>query len=150
MFKNLSIKILFILSFLTVAILLFYKTFSIDKSDNKEIELKVNSQEIKVPLGTTYEDLKDNIDDEVNDYYSDDYTFSNGEDVVVDKKDTSKISINSASKEELMTLPGIGEKTALKIIEYRKVQTFKTIEDIKNVKGIGDKKYEKIKDLIVI
>lgn len=150
MFKNLSIKILFILAFLTVTILLFYKAFSIDKSDNKEIGLKVNGQEIKVPLGTTYEDLKDNIDDEVNDYYSDDYTFSNGEDFVVDKKDTSKISINSATKEELMTLPGIGEKTALKIIEYRKVQAFKSIEDIKNVKGIGDKKYEKIKDLIVI
>lgn len=150
MFKNLSIKILFILAFLTVTILLFYKAFSIDKSDNKEIGLKVNGQEIKVPLGTTYEDLKDNIDDEVNDYYSDDYTFSNGEDFVVNKKDTSKISINSASKEELMTLPGIGEKTALKIIEYRKVQAFKSIEDIKNVKGIGDKKYEKIKDLIVI
>ncbi len=150
MFKNLSIKILFILAFLTVTILLFYKAFSIDKSDNKEIGLKVNGQEIKVPLGTTYEDLKDNIDDEVNDYYSDDYTFSNGEDFVVDKKDTSKISINSASKEELMTLPGIGEKTALKIIEYRKAQAFKSIEDIKNVKGIGDKKYEKIKDLIVI
>ena len=49
-----------------------------------------------------------------------------------------------------MTLPGIGEKTALKIIEYRKTQVFKSIEDIKNVKGIGDKKYEKIKDLIVI
>lgn len=150
MFKNLSIKILFILAFLTVTILLFYNTFSIDKSDNKEIGLKVNGQEIKVPLGTTYEDLKDNIDDEVNDYYSDDYTFSNGEDFVVDKKDTSKISINSATKEELMTLPGIGEKTALKIIEYRKAQAFKSIEDIKNVKGIGDKKYEKIKDLIVI
>ena len=150
MFKNLSIKILFILVFLTVTILLFYKAFSIDKSDNKEIGLKVNGQEIKVPLGTTYEDLKDNIDDEVNDYYSDDYTFSNGEDFVVDKKDTSKISINSATKEELMTLPGIGEKTALKIIEYRKAQAFKSIEDIKNVKGIGDKKYEKIKDLIVI
>ena len=138
------------MAFLTVTILLFYKAFSIDKSDNKEIGLKVNGQEIKVPLGTTYEDLKDNIDDEVNDYYSDDYTFSNGEDFVVDKKDTSKISINSATKEELMTLPGIGEKTALKIIEYRKVQAFKSIEDIKNVKGIGDKKYEKIKDLIVI
>ena len=151
MFKNLSIKILFILAFLTVTILLFYKAFSIDKSDNKEIGLKVNGQEIKVPLGTTYEDLKDNIDDEVNDYYSDDYTFSNGEDFVVDKKDTSKISINSATKEELMTLPGIGEKTALKIIEYRETYgSFWTIEDLKNVKGIGDKKFEKLKDYISI
>ena len=150
MFKNLSIKILFILSILTVCILLFYKAFSFDKNDNKEIELKVNSQDIKVPLGTTYDDLKDNIDEEINDYYSDDYTFSNGEDVIIEQKDESKISINNASKEELMTLPGIGEKTALKIIEYRQTQAFRSIEDIKNVKGIGDKKYEKIKDLIVI
>ncbi len=150
MFKNLSIKILFILSILTVFILLIYKAFSFDKNDNKEIELKVNSQDIKVPLGTTYDDLKDNIDEEINDYYSDDYTFSNGEDVIIEQKDESKISINNASKEELMTLPGIGEKTALKIIEYRQTQAFGSIEDIKNVKGIGDKKYEKIKDLIVI
>ena len=150
MFKNLSIKILFILSILTVCILLFYKAFSFDKNDNKEIELKVNSQDIKVPLGTTYDDLKDNIDEEINDYYSDDYTFSNGEDVIIEQKDESKIFINNASKEELMTLPGIGEKTALKIIEYRQTQAFRSIEDIKNVKGIGDKKYEKIKDLIVI
>lgn len=61
-----------------------------------------------------------------------------------------KISINNATKEELMTLNGVGEKMATKIIEYRKETPFKTIEEIKNVSGIGDSLYEKIKDFIII
>ena len=56
------------------------------------------------------------------------------------------VNINSASKEELMTLKGIGETTAEAIIEYRKENKFTKIEDIKNVKGIGDKKFESIKE----
>lgn len=60
------------------------------------------------------------------------------------------ININSASLEELMTLNGIGEAKANRIIEYRKTNPFKTIEDIKNVDGIGDKAFEKIKDKIII
>ena len=55
------------------------------------------------------------------------------------------VNINTASKEELMTLKGIGETTAEAIIEYRKENKFTKIEDIKNVKGIGDKKFEAIK-----
>lgn len=60
----------------------------------------------------------------------------------------SKIDINSASKEDLMTLPGIGDKTADKIINYRLENKFKKVEDIKNVSGIGDKKFEQIEALI--
>lgn len=55
------------------------------------------------------------------------------------------VNINTASKEELMILKGIGEATAEAIIEYRKDNKFRKIEDIKNVKGIGDKKFEAIK-----
>lgn len=55
------------------------------------------------------------------------------------------VNINTASKEELMTLKGIGETTAEAIIEYRKENKFTKIEDIKNVKGIGNKKFESIK-----
>ena len=65
--------------------------------------------------------------------------------------DSSKISINSATKEELMSLPSIGEAKASAIIEYRtKNGLFKKLEDIKNVKGIGNALYEKIKDYINI
>lgn len=60
------------------------------------------------------------------------------------------VNINTASKEELMTLKGIGETTAEAIIEYRKKNKFTKIEDIKNVKGIGDKKFESIKEDIEV
>ena len=60
------------------------------------------------------------------------------------------VSINTASKEELMTISGIGESKALSIIEYRKTKKFEKIEDIKNVSGIGDKLFEKIKEYITI
>lgn len=60
-----------------------------------------------------------------------------------------KININTASKEELLTLTGIGESKADSIISYREENgEFKTIEDIKNVSGIGDSLFEKIKGYI--
>ncbi len=63
----------------------------------------------------------------------------------------SKVSINNASKEELMTLSGIGEAKADAIISYRQENgSFKSIEEIKNVSGVGDSIYEKIKDYITL
>lgn len=60
------------------------------------------------------------------------------------------ININSANQSDLENLPGIGEATALKIIDYRNNNgKFNSIEDLKNVKGIGENKFDKIKDLIV-
>ncbi|WP_228584202.1 ComEA family DNA-binding protein [Campylobacter sputorum] len=52
------------------------------------------------------------------------------------------IDLNTASKDELMTLKGVGESKAEAIIEYRKANKFNSIEDIKKVKGIGDKIYK--------
>jgi len=66
-----------------------------------------------------------------------------------DKTLTTKININTASLNELTNLPGIGEKKAQAIIKYREeVGDFTTKAEIKNVKGIGDGIYEKMKKKI--
>ncbi len=65
--------------------------------------------------------------------------------------ESKKMNINTASKEELDTLPGVGEVTANKIIQYREEKgEFRSIEELKNVNGIGEKKYNDIKDLISV
>ena len=61
-----------------------------------------------------------------------------------------KIDLNKSSKVELMKIPGIGEKTALKIIEFRENQAFTKPEDIMKVKGIGQTKYENMKEFIEV
>ena len=60
------------------------------------------------------------------------------------------IDINTASVDSLMTLPGIGEVYAKRIIDYRSNKKFTSIEEIKNIQGIGDKTFEKLKDLISV
>lgn len=69
----------------------------------------------------------------------------------VEDTENSLINLNTATKDELMTLKGIGEAKAQKIIEYRNQNgPFKNIKDIKNVSGIGDAMYEKIKAYITV
>lgn len=117
---------------------------------DKKIEVKVNDYEYSVPVGTTYKELKDEykLDDSSN--VADDVVLYDNQEVLVDDA-SEKISINKATCEELITLPGIGPKTAKRIIEYRDTYgPFWTLEDIKNVKGIGDKKYAKLKEYITI
>ncbi len=60
------------------------------------------------------------------------------------------ININTATAEELKQLNGIGDVIAARIVEYAQTIGFNSIEDIKNVKGIGDKKYDNIKDKITV
>ena len=63
----------------------------------------------------------------------------------------SVVNINTATQTELESLPGIGPSLALKIINYRKDNgRFSSIEDIKNVSGIGDSKFESLKDFITV
>jgi competence ComEA-like helix-hairpin-helix protein len=70
---------------------------------------------------------------------------------VVRQQAGSLVNINTADSELLQTLPGIGPMTAERIIRYREtVGRFKSIEGIQDVKGIGPKKYEKLKPLITV
>lgn len=64
-------------------------------------------------------------------------------------KDTSKINLNKASETELQTLPGVGQKKAQEIIRYREENDgFKSIEDLKNISGFGEKTFDKLKESI--
>ncbi|HEY6953210.1 MAG TPA: helix-hairpin-helix domain-containing protein [Bacteroidota bacterium] len=72
-------------------------------------------------------------------------------DATVAEDDTASapVNVNTASKQELMTLPGIGDVTATRIIAYRTdVGPFRSIEDLRKVKGISKKKLEKIAPLV--
>lgn len=81
-------------------------------------------------------------------------TSNNGENVIVEDKYGGKsnmININTATQTELESLSGIGPSTALKIINYREEHgKFKSIEEIKEVPGIGDAKFNSIKDMIEV
>ena len=66
-------------------------------------------------------------------------------------KEDAKVNINTANQSELDSLPGIGPSIAQKIIDYREENgNFKNIEELQNVKGIGDAKYEEIKDRVTV
>jgi competence protein ComEA len=63
----------------------------------------------------------------------------------------SALNLNAATLDQLETLPGIGRKVAERILEYRtKSGGFKKIEELMNVKGIGEKSFLKIKPLITV
>lgn len=62
----------------------------------------------------------------------------------------AKVDLNSASKDELMSLNGVGSAKAEAIIEYRKHSKFNTINDLKRVKGFGPKVFDKLKDDIEV
>ncbi|MCR5009114.1 MAG: helix-hairpin-helix domain-containing protein [Oribacterium sp.] len=69
----------------------------------------------------------------------------------VDSDSSDLINLNHATQKELETLPGVGPATAKSIIDYReKYGGFADIEEIKNVKRIGDKTYEKLKEYITV
>ncbi len=68
-----------------------------------------------------------------------------------DNTDGEKVNINTADSAELQSIPGIGPSKADRIIEYRNTQgRFSTIDDIKNISGIGNKTFENIKKYIVV
>lgn len=92
-----------------------------------------------------------NINDNANiDYIS----FENGENIIennIQNLKSTKININKADINALKNIPGVGDSLAQKIIDYRtNFGKFKKIEDLKNVNGIGEKKFENLKEFISI
>lgn len=117
------------------------------KKDNTKIITKyeIIEKECICPNSTNDACIKDNKEiTEDNKIEKEEIKIDNNE----EKEGTKLVNINTASKEELLSLNGIGEAKADQIIEYRNTNSFKEIEDIKNIKGIGDSVFEKIKDYI--
>ena len=68
-----------------------------------------------------------------------------------EEPEMERLNLNTATKEDLMKLDGIGEKTAERILEKREqIGEFKVIEQLTEIKGIGEKTFDEIKDLITV
>lgn len=74
----------------------------------------------------------------------------NGDVIIISEAKNDCVSLNQATLEELTTLIGIGEAKAKAIIAYRENEGFKNIEDVMNVKGIGEKMFVKFKNQVCL
>ena len=115
-----------------------------EEADMSQINLATQLEDgMKVYIPKKGEEVETQTDSQINS--TQETTKQNSQ------KQTSKININKATQAELETLPGIGPSTASKIVAYREENgRFESIENIKDVSGIGDAKYNSIKDLITI
>ena len=89
----------------------------------------------------------------INDQNKEYIASENGSGVIENAEEGSEniVNINKASLTELTKLPGVGESLAQRIVNYREENgKFKSIEDLKNVSGIGDKKFESLKEYIKV
>lgn len=111
-----------------------------------------DGMKIKIPNREEVQDQRDSQKViENSDYITIDSGISIEETQAVQTKIGQKVNINTASEQELETLTGIGPSLAGKIIQYRKENgNFKSVDDIKNVSGIGESKFENIKDKICV
>ncbi len=109
---------------------------------------------MKIHIPTKQEKQKEETKDGTDNYITNSSGITNNHSTNDEKSvstKNSKVNINTATQAQLETLPGIGPSTASKILTYRKEKgKFTKIEDIKEVSGIGDAKFEKIKNYISI
>lgn len=152
-------KILFLL--LMIGLLCFQEYHAVDlnqyRSDFIEIEVKGEvknpgvvqlDRHAKVKTALQHVKLTKEADlDAINQAQQ----LENGSVLVIPKKRSKAcISINSAGLEELDELPGIGPAIAKRILEYRQSQSFSALTQLMEVKGIGDKLYQKLKEFICL
>lgn len=126
-----------------------------EDADIEEINLAYlleDGMKIKIPNKQEKDKQSDTVQEEnIENYVTTSIGVSNVSKEEEKSKDmkSEKVNINTATQTELETLPGIGPSTAMKIITYRKEKgKFMKKEEIKEVSGIGESKYNKIKDLI--
>lgn len=132
------------LSFVFVSLVIGIVAYYIKYKDEVK-ELKNFDYSVQDSLFENSDNLK--INQKKVDYKQELYNFSD------DKLESihTKVKLNTASVSELILLPGIGEKTAEKIVEYRKSHgKFNSPNDLLNVSGIGEKKLEKFKSYLII
>lgn len=149
--------------FITILAFIFFESTKFEVNnlkDNKQITIEVviekqDSKLITLPLGSKFSDLIELLDIS-NDYNLSSYSLNeilHNNQIINLKlsKEDNLVSINSASLDELTSLPGIGKSIGKKIISYREMYgSFNSLEELKNVSGIGTKKYEKLKEYITL
>ena len=120
----------------------------LDNSDTENINMSLKLTDEMVIIVPFKEEKQNSVGDK--EHINNSNNIENDAKVSNSKNtNNEKVSINKASKEDLMTLKGIGETKALAIINYRKERgNFKSISELQNVKGIGKSIFEKIKDNI--
>lgn len=120
----------------------------LDNSDTENINMSLKLTDEMVIIVPFKEEKQNSVGDK--EHLNNSNNIENDAKVSNSKNtNNEKVSINKASKEDLMTLKGIGETKALAIINYRKEHgNFKSISELQNVKGIGKSIFEKIKDNI--
>lgn len=111
-----------------------------EKADKEKINLAKKLKDEDYIL------INKKVDESSNNSMSNEEVKSKGEGLA---KEPDKVNLNTATKEELKTIPGVGDVTAQRIIDYREENgSFNSIEELKNVERIGDKTFEKIKEYV--
>lgn len=155
MYRRVIALLIVLAIIIKLAITIKYEPISENKTVRVEVRGEVKEEILTLPIGSTVDDLLEKVelssDSDLSGLSKNSVLYNNQIIVIPKVKEYELISINSANIEELSSLPGIGKATALKIINYRETYgCFNDLEELKNVSGIGDKKYEKLKEYITL
>lgn len=147
--------------FLFIVLIISKQNFEFEEySQENHIHIEVRGdvkkeESFDLVLGSTFKDIINLIDltdsSDISNMPFNMPLYNNMIITIRSKTDIKLVSINNATLDELCTLPGIGEAIASKILEYRiNNGSFHYLEELKNISGIGNKKYEKLKDYITL